>query len=722
MQQASYSINELQALVEKLSVLLHDMEHTLEPAPNGILEAELRGRSLAEWLDDLWPASSGWQGAGLSEKNLDAVHRSERIAKDKIVAEIAHRGRLIAKARLRLSEARRKPQTLTDVAKRRAYEAAQQARRMQELAALQRQKAETTASQAKLLTNWLQSLRPQGLSKFVDPTGRRVSPAKLDDAGRRLHTLRSRVKSQLAKAREQEQGAMLLQERALHALNQAKAVAHAAQLSEAELAAKERRLDAAEAYVSDLKDQLSIIDRRVLKALSLRLLHSRLLNAAATLLTEALAPAGAMNQTPSAEAVEDSLARATQEGLRCHRLESSMGRLERLLKQRSGRVGETLSRLREVNREIDRLELELPPLLLALTASDTAAPQERAEAAAGLSTLLVRIGQLQDEAQSAQANLDNLRGALASGIERGKSLQETWREAGKAERAAVSQAQALAAELPLIAQNHLERRRELLENVAPVVEILARVKSWELLPSLAGVVERAALLQEEASALKASAAQLGARIPAPAAGKLSSPPLALKRFSASLRRLSGRQVQIKRLNALAVSAAGWRELLSEPVLKAVRAPLEGVVARLSGSLNIMAAERQRLVTARGRSAQRLAALRRGFIHEKERSRASMERLRALRQKAINQRVLIREQAAELEVTRRDQAWAYELAERLEASETLANRLASQLSHSQRLAGALKAKSLERHRLLQKARSTLRTWTPGVARPSTNNGF
>jgi hypothetical protein len=706
MQQASFSINELEALVEKLSTLLSSLEESDELAPEGVLKRDLRGRPLGQWLEDLWPASLPWEGAGLSESYMDELHRQGRIEKDQLIAEIAHRGKLLDKARQRLEEIRQQPEPLKLSAQKKAQEAAEQARRLEELAGLQRQKAKTTENQAKVLTAWLQSLKPQGLSNFIDGTGRRVSPAQLEEAGRRLLTLRNRVQSQNAKAQEQEQGVIILKGRADRAQSQLEAVARAAQRSEEELYAKSRRLDEAEDSIADLKSQLSRVDRRVLKSLSLRLIHSRLLNAASTLLATALAPRSEEHQAPSPDAVEDSLAQAALQGERCQRLEAAMGHLERILKRRAGKVSGALSRLREVNREIDRLESELPALLLALTSSDSASPPERAEAAAGLSTLLVQLETLQPEAKQIQAELDGLREALATGIDRGKALQEAWREAGKAERSAISQAQALAAELPLIAQDHLDRRHDILEKVAPVVELLARLKPWDMLPALAGVVERAAWHQEEASDLKTSAASLSARIPAPTAGKLSSPPLALKKFSSSLRRLSGRQVRIKRLNALAVSAAGWQELLSEPVIQAVRDPLEDLVQRLSGSLRLMAADRQRLITARGRSAQHLAGLRRGYQNEQERSQRRMKRLRALRQKAINQRGIIREQEAELEVTRRDQAWAYELAERLETSENLSSRLARQLEHSRRLAGALKTKSLERHRLLQQARHTL----------------
>lgn len=707
MQQASFSINELGALVEKLSALLSSMENSREQAPKGLLDCDLRGRPLGQWLEELWPASMPWQGPGLSEAHLDELHRLERIEKDRIIAEIAHRDRLVSKARQRLDEIRQQPQPLKMAAERKAREAAEQARRLEELAVLQRKKAESTGNQAKVLTAWLQSLKPRGLSDFMDATGRRVSPAQLEEAGRRLLTLRNRVKTQKAKAREQEQGAVVLKGRADRAKAQLAAVDSAARRAAADMAAKERRLDEAEESIADLKSRLSKIDRKALKALSLRLVHSRLLNAASTLLASALAPQDGEHQTPSPEAVEDSLAQANEQGERCQRLEAAMAHLERILKRRAGRVGGALSRLREVNREIDRLESELPALLLALTTSDSATPPERAEAAAGLSTLLVRLDDLQPEAQQTQADLDSLREALSTGIERGKALQEAWREAGKAERAAISQAQALAAELPLIAQGHLDRRREILETVAPVVELLAQLRPWDIVPALAGVAERTAWHQEEASNLKTSAANLSARIPAPTVGKLSSPPLALKKFSSSLRRLSGRQVRVKRLNALAVSAAGWQELLSQPVVQAVQAPLENLVQHLSGSLGLMAAERQRLVTARNRSAHRLAGLRRGYKNEQERSERRMKRLRALRQKALHQRGIIREQEAELEVTRRDQAWAYELAERLEASEELSSRLARQLKHSRRMAGALKSKSLERHRLLQQARHTLR---------------
>jgi len=707
MQHTSFSINELQALVEKLSSLLGSVKGAAAPAPEGLLESGLRGRPLAQWLEDLWPAAPPWEGEGLSEAGLELLHRRERLAKDRAAAEIAHRQRLMDKARQRLAEARRLPAQQRQNARRGLDEVFEQVRRLREFADLQRQKAEATASQIQSITAWLQALEPQGLGRFADASGRRVSPAQLEDIGRRLHALNLRLRKQRAKATEMEQGAALAKERAARILALAKARERAAQRAEDELEQKAARLEAAQASLDGLRRELALVDRQVLKKLSLRLLHSRLLNAASALLAPAMAMETPEPQSPSSDAVEDSLEQAAESGRRCRRLEAALNRLERLLQRRAGRVGPALARLREVNREIERLEAELPALLKALTQSDTAGPSARARVAAGISTHLARIQDLLPEARQAQAEIDRLRQGLAVGIERGKALQEAWRDSGKAERAALSQAQALASELPLMAQDLVQRRLELLESAAPVVELLARLKPWDILPSLAVVAERAAWHQERAAQLKASAAQLRARLPEPTAGKLSSPPVALKRFSGSLRRLSGRQVQLARLNALAASAQGWRDLLSEPVLEAVRAPLEGALRRLSGSLALLAADRQRLAGARARSARRLAGLRRAYQEERRRGQISQSRLRSLRQKAISQRGVIRAQEAELTVTRRDQAWAYELAERLEASEETARRLAGQLERNQKLAGALKAKSLERHRLLQKARLTLR---------------
>ncbi len=707
MQQASFSINELQALVEKLSKLTRVVGAEPAPMPGDILERPLRGRPLCLWLEELWPAAPLWDGPGLSEAVLDELHRRERVAKDRVVAEIAHRRRLLATANQRLEQARRRAAALGENARRKAGAAAERALRLEELVRREKRRAQASERQAQALTAWLQGLRPQGLRNFVDAAGRRVSAAKLEEAGRRLQTLRARARVQKARCQELAKAAGRARERAERARAEARAAEQAARRAEQEIQFKAGRLQAAEAGIKDLEAELAEVDRRVLRALSLRLVHSRLLNVAAALLAPALCPHQAEPQAPSLDQVEKSLDEATAQAERCRRLEAALKHLERLLARRAGRVGGALARLREINRQINRLESELPPLLRSLTSPDTAGPQARARAAAGLSTLLVRVDDLLPEARAVHAEVEELRRALAVGIERGKALQDAWRRAGKAERAAAAQAQALLAELPLVAQAHLERRQQLVESVAPVVETVAPLRPWDLLPSLAGAVEHAAWHQGQAAKLEASAARLAARMPEPAAAKLSSPPVALKRFSTSLRRLSGRQVELRRLSALAASARKWEELLSEPVIQAVRAPLEELVEHLSDNLSLLAAERQRLKEARRRSARRLAGLRRDYRQERERSQARAARLRALRHKALSQRILIRQQEAELKVTRRDQAWAFELAERLEASEELSRRLAAQLDHSRRLAGALKAKSLERHRLLQQARRTLR---------------
>ena len=73
------------------------------------------------------------------------------------------------------------------------------------------------------------------------------------------------------------------------------------------------------------------------------------------------------------------------------------------------------------------------------------------------------------QAEQAQSELDRLEQRLRTAQERGKRWQEAWKEAGKGERAALAQAEALTVDAELQAEKARADAREFAARLEPMV-------------------------------------------------------------------------------------------------------------------------------------------------------------------------------------------------------------------------------------------------------------
>lgn len=712
--QTEVSITHLQGLVERLSARLAQLGEEgdlLGSGGNHVLSKEVAGEPLYLWLRRLWSRAQ-WGSLWLSEAALGQLHQGRRHREESLRREVTRRRELIACARRSLQAAQEAVQGREPAVRRRLKRLQAEYRGLQAALAELRQRLEASRREATELGRWLQGVHPVGVRGFADARGRAVSQTALLQAQQRHHALTARSRRLAARLQERQAEAAVLEAELARARQELDQARDAARREAARLQAAEQRLARAEADLRQAQTELAHQQRRVMAALEMRLAHARLVEVARGLLEPLLAQRPSPPPLEPLSTLEDSLTQAARQAQRGQRLAERMERLQRRLARRAEMVTPLLRRVREVNQQIARLEGQLPLLLTALTSPEAATPLARAEAAAALSSLAAQVEALVPEAREVADELFLLRGRLQNGLDKGKRWQRQWREAGKAQRAAQAQAQAVVEDLRLAAEELRRGRRRLVQQAAPVVKTVAPVSPQEVLPTLARLVETAADLEQQAQDMEERARQWSERLQdTPPVPNLSRPPLALKPYSAALRRLSGKQVEIRRLNALAAAVRSWRELLSAPVEEAIRAPLLEVVSHLEGSLARLAAERTRLVEARQYTARRLAELR----HQRRQQDAQLQAAR-LREAELNRQLhrqagIIRQYEAELVAARREQALAWELEQRLAASERQLTRLARSLAYNQRLSQALRAKLLERHRLLRQARATLQALEP-----------
>ncbi len=622
------------------------------------------------------------------------------------MAQVEHRRQIWEQARLRLQEWRRFLRQREAAARWEVTRARQDMERLQ--AGLEEclEQAREHEAKARELLGWLEQVEPHHLRGFRDRRGRAVSERRVNLAHRELGRHRAAAQAARERARRLQAALGPARRRLDKARQDLSRLLVRSRQDAAELKAKARRLERFRRELQGSRERLQDIQRRELKATALNHLYGRLLGLAGSLLDPLLAPDPEPPRSGAARMLEESLALAGQAAERRERWESLLLRLGRRLQKKSGQVGEVLAGMRRLNREILALERKLPGLVEPLTSPDSASSQARARAASGLSLALARMEALLPEARRAQAELEELRRELKQGVARGKSWQENWRRAGQEERSHQAQAQALVEDIRLQAQGLKEKRSRLIDSAAPLLRVLAPLHPRDLAPTLAALVYRTARLAQRAQDMQEEARRLAARVgPAPALN-LSRPPLALKPYSSALRRLGGRRVELERLEALAAAAEGWRELLSQPVVEAISRPGREVAARLAGSLALMAAERARLVRHRGRSAQRLNRLRHQLHEERDRRQLARQRLRELSREHGRQRRELNQARAELEVARKDQALAWELSDRLALADHAIYELDQRLERFERLARALKAKSLEQHYQIRQARQRL----------------
>ena len=699
------SITLLADLVDRVQTLIQGKESRLEDLltqEGDPLAFELRGRPLAAWLSDLWPASGGWEGTRLSETSCAALHGDLRRRADKLERELSHKKFLARRAVRRLAAAAQEPEAKVT----RAQQTEAQARAVVDRlgATLVRQEVEANQAQARMqgLQAWLEGITPQGFNGFRDAKGREITTEALRQAYRRFEELH-RQWSQREQARHETELALGQADAALESLVeqsqqarlQREAVRQQVKHQTGRLRKAQQSLAAGDRRLEDLRQEVA-------QAASLRHFHTRLLGQAAGLLQAVFEEAGSL---PSA-ALAESLAEAQRQGQRATRLAGLQLRLEKRLKPLSQKVPAQLKSLREINREITELEGSLPGMIKTLTHPDTAVPQARARAAAGLSSLLARVQDLMPQARAADLELEELRTRLQRELERARRWQEDWREAGRAERALLAQASALVEEVRLHAGHCRERRRETLEQLAPTVEALGGLCVLDLVPSLAGAVEQVLAWEERAAQQDAWVTETQDGLPAPSCPNLSKPPLAIKVYSAAHRRLSGKQVALSSLKALEGAAGQWQHLLSRPVVEGIEAPWRQLVENLSGGMRSLAIEHGRQLGQRGRAASRIRSLREKLSHETSQHHGAAEERDFLRQQTSAQSQRLTHLEAELSVARQDQAALKEVLVSLEETRQQADLLSRRLERSDKLAMGFKAKVLAHRKLLGGARKAL----------------
>jgi hypothetical protein len=645
------SIAEFSSLVEKLATLLPSGAGEGGPASPALCgELCLRGRPLGELLRERWPYAQAWAGRPLSQGWLDAAHRLARQDRDGLLAEIAQRKREMARG-------------LEGLKRAEAQAAAREAKAAQTwnsfLAAVPRLQAACLEVRARLrarreeaakLEAWLKRVEPHGLNRYRHPQGRVFDRPFLTQTVAHLQEIRDLARrdqrrlevltQSLARARARREAASL-------GLDQAQADARQFQ------AARQRKalaLQRERAEVGRLETSLAERQRELGRLTALRLLHGRALAQAGALLAPALAPRAAGGDPLAA--VEEHRLAAGELAARAARLQGVIGRLEKRLQRRAEAAGQGLKQARELNREIVRLEEELPRIVGPLTSPEGAQPQMRANAAAQLSTLLPRLNELLPQALELRQELDLLRSRLTWELDRGRAWVETWRETAKAERASLALAQALLEEAGLLARQRRSQAQDLVGELAPLVEAMGPVLLTDLLPGLAAAVELSLELPLAAAVMETAAGEMARRLGPPTVPNLAKPPAALKPYSTALRRLAGRKVEVERLQALMAATANWQHLLSEPLAQAIRQPVQEVALRLSGSLAVLAAERARLSEGRGRAARRLLDLRRELHQHRQSLSLTRNRLRRTLMIGQEQRQRLKELSHELEHARR----------------------------------------------------------------------
>ncbi len=644
------SIAELSSLVEKLASLLpaEDARAPEEFSPEEAGEL-LRGRPLRDLLRETWPYARAWSGRRLSQDQLDAWHRQARRDKESLTEEIARRSRELAQAAESLKRA--KAQALDREARAsQAWSGTLAAVPRLQAACLEvRSRLRARRAEALRLGAWLKQVEPHGINRYRHPQGRvfersflaqtvnhlqelgaqaRADQRRLDtlsQALKRARARRDKASRNLDRAREQS--------RLLHGLEQRKALAFQRDRQE----------------IAGLEARLVRLGRDLNRLTACRLLLGRAQARAGGLLGAVLnqsAPVG----DPLA-AVESHRRAAQAQAARASRLEAVIVRLAKRLERRSEAAVQGLKQIRELNREIARLEEELPRIVGPLTSPEGAQPQVRAAAAAQLSTLSPRLNELLPQALALRADVDLLRRRLGVELERGRGWVDAWREAAKTERASLSLAQALLEEARLTARSQRQRSQDLARDLSPLAEAMGPLFLTDLHPSLAAALELILDLPLAAEGLEAAADEVAARLGPTTVPNLAKPPAALKPYATAHRRLGARKVEIARLQALITAAANWQHLLSEPVAQAIRQPVQEVAMRLSGSLALLAAERARLARGRGRAAARLMDMRRQLNEHRHSLGQTRNRLRRTLMIGQDQRQRLKDLALELEQTR-----------------------------------------------------------------------
>lgn len=693
------SIAELAALVERLS------RAWLAAAPQGAPAGgeSVAGRPLAAWLAELWPGAAGWSGLAVDEE-LAALHLSRRGQERRLrLSELERLRANMDKAQARINQMRHGADQRLEAfgqALQKAQAAEERQRAMaQEAAAAARQHRKQVLAH----NRWLQGLTPLGRKAFRDAQGRQVDwdHVRQVEARRRAAEARQNAEEERAHMLGLElKEAMAQRAAAARDLALAQSADRHAARSEALAQAK---LSAAAAGLSGRKALLIEAVEAEKQARELKLLCQKTRQLAQELLERAVVEAPADDPLPAAR-----LALAEAQRRQAHRL-----RLEKILRAQDARLarlarrgGEALKAVRRVNRQIEALELALPALVATLNGPQAADPAIRGKAASELSLLLAGLDDLTPQAAQAQLEVERLRLALELGLERAKGLLEAWREAvrlGREQRNAAGQglerARQWAAQAAAAASQAQEAGR-------PVLLALGGLRHGQLAPALGRVIETVGALRQRAKAALADADTLEAALNDLGFVALNKPPMALKPHSLPLRRISGRNVHLSRLEALGKSARRWRGLAEGGLIRAVSQPLRQVALNLSGSLGLLAQDHGQLRQSLDQSREESSQLRQSLDQSNLQGRHLQENIARLKAVAHQQRQTIQQQSALLAQADEERRKAAAVSHRLEQAVGDIENLSLMLERSRTMAEALRAKSLERHRRLRQSQADL----------------
>jgi chromosome segregation ATPase len=643
----SSSIAQLVPLVEKLRALLsqHPEDRAWPEFATAPEAGQTLGQPLGQVLAEMWPAL-GVPSQPLGHDFLGHLERVRLKASQNLALELERRGQVLDSAQA-LVEGQARAAQDGQVSAQEALNQAQAATVPLEQAWQEAQeRVEALTVQCRNLGQWLHGVEPFGLNGFRDAKGRSFGGEVVQDYTDRLQRLTQSLREARALADQRQDTLQAARQRVSQAQEACRLADQGTQSLRLGLSRRAPQMARGRAEQAQLEQELAQARQDLERSRELSRLHQEALTLAAGLLRPALLPA-ALASDPLAAAARE-IASAAQAGRAAQRLARLIQEQERRLALLGGQAQEVQAQTREINRELKRLEDGLPALLAPLTSRDTATPPSRAGATAKLSTLLARLEDLAPSAHRAHHRLTRTRQRLDLGLKRCKAWLESWRLAGKAERAHLQQALALLEEARQSAQVQELMARELRAQVEPLARALGGINFLDLLPSLAAVAQGVAGHREQARHLERQAGELEQQIGPPSVASLSRPPAVLKDHSALARRLSGQKVDLERLTTMLRAAQGWRTLLASPLLAQARLQAQQVVKNLCGSLSLAAAQEQRLLADRHRVAAQLVKLRQDLGRERQ-ERADREATLARSQElASNQAALIAQLEAQLQ--------------------------------------------------------------------------
>lgn len=760
MQQIKSSINHLVQESEAFASRLGNFpEFSGNSSRADLASVRVQGLSLESWVEKLWPDLNLCESPTLDQGlfNKQASDLAQKISDSQVEIQKAElkadkdqsglQGEL-NQAREKLAQAEKRLKGLAD-----------------ELESCRNQALLSQKTQAKLifekqaLDQWLKGLRPKGLTGFMDASGAEVKSAAIKQATSRQKTLIQKA----AQHNERQKTIKFNLTQIRRDLDHARRDREKAESLVFDIRVRQKKLSAR--IGQEEKDRAQKTAR--LKPHQIKLdainrfktTHGRLVNRLSLELAPFITHAEPEPTLSPLNGLENCIQAGDLAFQRLDRLHNLLLRLGAHLKSDTDLVPELLKTQRKLNKEINKQTDELTELLANLQDAVSETP-DRNQYTALLSTLMARMERLLPQARETQRDLDQLRLRLSRNLERGRNWQKTWRQSGKEERAQLDQARAMVEELKQESASTAEVADLLAGQAGQALTALKPLFLRELLPSLAGIIQKISSLNTRSGSLEEHARELAERIPQPRGGNLAKTPLALKPHSAALRRLSGKNILLEELEAALDTARRWWETTSGEMMRAIIQPLQEKTRKLDTDLNQVSLEKTRLEKEKRHKEEESLRLSRQLTEKTGQAEKAHQELTRTRSLAQNQEQDLRQYQAQvknltekhrqtstalnqnLELTERlqeklvstgqrakyldqrlksvetdysqtasrlseNQALSRDLEERLSRAGRLAEDLADRLDQSRRLSKALKSKLLEKHHNLRHANQELK---------------